>query len=358
MLVRMRKLANVLVHKQADRKGVVVFTHKEYYNFLKQDVSKELLGKIKNHFYVGVHFGWYHKDPNLCDFVDFLLASKGTVEFSSPNNVNRLFMSSRNFVSSRFDNSHLKQRFWDIACISRDAKFKNLDRFLRSIRKLYDQYGVFNVALVATGQTSNARDKSFFYSELINDYYDYFSEEERKSFVLIRPDPELGSGGINESFIAFLLANTKVLTLFSTLEGDTRVPSEGLLSGCKVVVSESLKGGGRDLLNESNSQQFEHSETAHEALYRAIKSHSNYKLSEEDKHNVLECTSISRLKEFILSLYPDISRPSTEEIINTNYLSRRLPAHHHDVPWANGRDITADILTNTQLQKLFEYCGL
>jgi glycosyltransferase involved in cell wall biosynthesis len=351
-------LANVLVHAKGERKGVVVFTHKEYYNFFKSELAKPFRGFIKQHFYVGVHFGWYHKDPDICDFVDFLLASAGTVEFSEPSPIRRLFMSSRNFVSKRFDNSAHRERFWDITCISRDAKFKNLDRFLHAIRRLFDQYGLFNVALVATGQTSDVRDKTFFYNELVDDYYSLFNEQERKSFVLIKPDPALGSGGINESFIAFILANSKVLTLFSTLEGDTRVPSEGLLSGCKIVVSDCLKGGGRDLLTEYNSEQFSHFDVAHEALYRAITSQADYQLLEHDRLQVSEDNSIVRLKEFICDLFDESSPITPDDVINTDYLSRRLPGHHHDVPWAAGRDVTADILTVPQLHKLFEYCEI
>lgn len=349
-------MAQVFVKHQGNVKGVVVFTHKEYYNFLKKDVSEDTLALIKKHYIVGIHFGWYHKDPELCDFVDFLLASEGTVEFTNECPVPRLKMSSRNFVSERFDNSDNTNRFWDIACISRDAKFKNLDKFMASIRKLFDQYGPFKVALVSTGQTSKVRDASFFYADLISDYYKLFSEQERDSFVLIRPDTALGSGGINETFIAFLLANSKVLTLFSTLEGDTRVPSEGLLSGCKVVVSKHLKGGGTDLLTDYNSVQFDRFDEAHEALHQAIVTHGSYTLKDEDRAQVNENESIKRVIAFLKSLYPVDVDTDQLAFINTNALSRRLPGHFHDVPWVNGRENTADIMTLEQLDKLMSYC--
>ena len=353
---RYETVAQVFVKHQDNVKGVVVFTHKEYYNFLKKEVAADTLALIKKHYIVGIHFGWYHKDPEICDFVDFLLASEGTVEFTKDCPVPRLKMSSRNFVSERFDNSNNTNRFWDIACISRDAKFKNLDKFLVSIRKLFDEYGPCKVALVSTGQTSKVRDASFFYADLISDYYEMFTEEERDSFVLIRPDTALGSGGINETFIAFLLANSKVLTLFSTLEGDTRVPSEGLLSGCKVVVSKHLKGGGTDLLTDYNSVQFDRFDEAHEALHAAVTSHESYTLKDEDRLQVYEKESINRVVEFLKSLYPQDVDTSQLTFINTNSLSRRLPGHYHDVPWINGRENTADIMTFKQLETFMSYC--
>ena len=58
-------MAQVFVKHQGNVKGVVVFTHKEYYNFLKKEVAADTLALIKKHYIVGIHFGWYHKDPEL-----------------------------------------------------------------------------------------------------------------------------------------------------------------------------------------------------------------------------------------------------------------------------------------------------
>ena len=201
--------------------------------------------------------------------------------------------------------------------------------------------------LIITGKKNEK--KSRFDTSLVDDYFSLFSFDERKKFVLLKTSSELGMMGMEQSFVADFFRRAKVFTLFSLKEGESRVIAEALLSGCKIVVSKHLVGGGRDYLDNDNSNQFNDFGVASNTILKAIINFRKTDLSER-LNELRESYSVNTLHHCFKEFY--LSKGSTydQKLINTDNLAKRLPAHFQDVPWNRGRMNTADIMTKRQFK--------
>ena len=95
-------------------------------------------------------------------------------------NILRIPIVSRNFTPRCFYNRH-QEKYWDILCIARAHKLKNLDLFFKSIRKIYDLGYNFKVLLISP-QNRN-EDQKKFYTSLMDNYYKLFSYDEPSSTI-------------------------------------------------------------------------------------------------------------------------------------------------------------------------------
>ena len=147
-------MAHIFKHPTVKAKGIIVFTHKEMNWFfpkqgkikllkslakkpsLKKGIqiiksTKEILKdfeKIRKHYFIGVHIGGDPSKISHFENCDFYLA---TDEFDNveKNDIMRIPLLSRNFTPIFFNNRNYK-KYWDILCISRNPKLKNLEHFL------------------------------------------------------------------------------------------------------------------------------------------------------------------------------------------------------------------------------------
>ena len=55
------------------------------------------------------------------------------------------------------------------------------------------------------------------------------------------------------------------------------------------------------------------------------------------QQNLNEDQSVERLKEYFTKMYRRYGQKFDGELINTDSLVSRLPAHYVDLPWANNR---------------------
>jgi glycosyltransferase involved in cell wall biosynthesis len=369
-------MAHIFKHPEGTQKGIIVFTHKEIHYFklalhsrrfhfvnsiqnklglnkvLKPSISRKL-EQIKRKYYIGVHFGSYHRDFPSYSFVDFYMSGKGTLTNPDPS-VPFIPLNSRSFSSNQYKPDNSINKEWDILCVARNAKFKNLDRFIQSIRKVYDQGFKFKVLLFIATPPDENRHKH--YVGIENDYFSMFTSEERERFIMIKLSTKYSFLGIGSTFIRKLYNESKIFALFSDVEGESRVISEALLSGLPIVVWDKLKGGGRDLLNESNSMQFSNYNDADHTLIEAVKNYSKFDI-DHDKLAMETCedSSIKKLLEEFVKLYKKNGETFDGELINTDNLANRLPGHDTEVPWSRGRFKTADIQTRKQFNSFLSH---
>ena len=80
-----------------------------------------------------------------------------------------------------------------------------------------------------------------------------FSETERQNITLTLLSPLGNPFPLSEQAISDFMNLSKVFTLFSDKEGESRVVSEALLCGLPVVVKKDILGGATDYLNIQNS---------------------------------------------------------------------------------------------------------
>lgn len=372
-------MAHIFKHPDGSSKGIVVFTHKEMgyfyrdhaffqpYRSRKERLKKlvlpennkeakedrQILKRIHNRYFIGTHFGWgMERFPKL-EHIDFTLSSPTGVTFEEGSTHRQIPLNSSNFTPAHFylpePKKHLKM--WDILMVSRDTRFKNLDKFLHSIRKLFDSGNVCDVLLVVPSNKRFDTDETKVYTALLEDYQRMFSADERDRFSIIKMHPDLPHPGVSPHQIRRFFHLSKVFTLFSKKEGGSKVISEALLSGLPVVVKSDLEGGGRDSLNEKNSVFFDDFNSAHLALAKALDQWEElnadpsamlYELHEE---HVLK-----RLEKEFEQLFDAHGQTYTGNLINTNRLGKRLPAHWHDgLPWADLRFASPDIGSQEQL---------
>jgi len=365
-------MAHIFKHPTKTEKGIVVFTHKEmnwFFPHKRKRLLKSLFGEnkgkkiveligsfvfsnkikqsfheIKKDYFVGVHYGWDISRSGLFQDCDFIMAQKSNLPES--NNFFKIPLSARSFTPSFFKKQEIEKK-WDIICISRSTNFKNLDIFLKSIRKIFDKGFKYKILLINPASKSANRFTS--YKNLMIDYMNMFSEKERQDFTIM----QLKEGmALSQQSMPFFYNASKVFGLFSKLEGDNRTTAEALMCGLTLVVFRNLKGGAADYLDEENSVFFDSFEDIDEALIEAVENYQKLnKYSENLREFLSEEYSIKKLSVYFEQLYNRNGQEFDGSLINTDRLSLRLPAHLSTVEWNEKHHITTDISSRKQLQK-------
>jgi len=256
-------------------------------------------------------------------------------------------LNSANFTPKVMKNKNYS-KIWDLISVSKSAKGKNIDKLFTSIREIYDLGINIKVVLVVASNLKEPSNRH--YTDILYDYNTIFSEAERENFVLIKTDPETGFKGLSTNFLADLMNLSKVFTLFSQVEGESRAIKEAQLCGLPVVVKSDLMGGGRDYLNGDNSMLFSEYSDASKTILEAINNVDCFKVNQNDMDDSLsEEENISKLDNHLKSLFSKLGLNYSGDLINTDSLARRLPAHYngHDIYWANSKKYqfrTTDII--------------
>jgi len=304
--------------------------------------------KTQRHYFVGVHYGWTASSIPLYENCDFLMTPQ-QIDTNRNNQIIHIPLASRNFTPQCFQNKN-QIKYWDILCVSRMAKFKNLDYLLKSIRKIFDKGYNYKVLMIVSENKKIYAKK--FYTNLMDDYYSLFSYNERQNFSIMLLSSNIGFAGLPFEVMSHFYNSSKIFTLFSNAEGSSKVISEALLCGLPVVVKDNLEGGGRDFLRKNNSILFSSFENAHESLIQAVEHYNLFKVENETlRQNLSEEFSLEKLKEYFKRLFEENGQTFDGKLINTDHLNIRIPAHlNENIPWAKDRFSTADIVTHKQLE--------
>lgn len=366
-------MAHLLKYPTKNNKGIILFTHKEIAFFSKgvkkirfesvNRITEKLfpfkeykkhfnsdLRKLHENFLFGMHFGWYHRDYPTMPLIDFYLATKSTVTFKNESEINRIPLSSSSFINSSFKKVNYS-KVWDIISVSHNGNHKRLKSFFKSVRKLFDEGKKYKILLINNASVNESR--SGHYVEMEADYYSMFTNEERQYFTLLRLNTTLSFLGLPTQAIADFYNLSKVFALFSEKEGEPRAVSEALLCGLPVVMNRNIKAGGvgLDNLNESNSVLFEEYENAHLALIKAVENSDKFIVDSEDLTNRLrEDFTVKQLIKHLEPLYSKLGQVFDGELDNGRFLANAVNGHLTDVPWSMGREVSGDILTNSQFE--------
>jgi|GEM_PF-1199960 len=376
-------MAHVFKYPTASNKGVVVFTHKEMQFFFpnhaffnpvgKKESLKRLVGlgsasrannakaermleSLGKNYFIGVHFGW--EQHNFPDFgvLDFCLGSSSGVTIDS-DRMSFIPLNSRNFISDHFflDEPKLHTKLWDVLMVSRDAKFKNIDLFLKAIRRIYDSGQKPSVLLLIPSHPRRDKDSNFTYTELMEDYQRLFDYKDRESFSILKLHTDMPVLGMTHAQLAKFYHLSKTFALFSEVEGGSKVISEALLSGLTVIAKSDLKGGGLDYLTPENSVLFDEFESSEKAILKALELYDTRQFDKTIQDRVGEKRSIEQLKSHFEKLYQTHGQTFDGKLDQVDYLSLRLPGiWSDDLPWAKSDFATSDILSDKQLDRFVE----
>ena len=260
----------------------------------------------------------------------------------------------RNFLTDDYKDLGLKNKFYDIICVSRVVKWKNVPYLLKGLRKLYDK-GKYYKTLIVVPKAENETVEHFD-TDIVKQYEEMFTYEERKNITLLRISSELGFLGISPQTINWFYNNSKVLYIGSKSEGGCRVTHEALLCGCDIVYYKNHQGPMVDYLTEKNSTTFDDYDSVDVALEKAIESYEYLPTRNDEYEKLLsERYAEEKLIPHFTKLYAKHNLPFDGKLINCDNLSNRLPAHYLDVPWNHPTEPTADIKTTEQLATFLNY---
>lgn len=331
--------------------GIIVLTHKEKRWVENNPLALNIIREINQDYFIGIHYGHRMEGMHRSDFEDFCMGAKSVVEFSGLEPF-RIPLNSRAFTPSFFRNMGIP-KFYDLINISRNITLKKLDVFLNAVREIYDQGYDYKFLLIVPTSENEVDDGNFFL-DIVEKYNHMFSRKERENFTLIRLSGEHGFLGISPLTISYLYNSSRIFSLLSPGEGESRVIHEALLCGLPVVCYSGLYGGGRDYLDESNSLQFDSYDKVAETFVKAIKSYPSFSVdSNALSRELSENYSIENLHQYFETLFNNEKVNYDHELENLDYLNLRLPGHFTDVPWklTDSNVPTADILTIEQLNK-------
>tara|TARA_B100000787_G_C16148939_1_gene275641 strand:- start:142 stop:1197 length:1056 start_codon:yes stop_codon:yes gene_type:complete len=294
-------------------------------------------------YFFAMHWGHYHKNIEKIDLIDFHLAGPGTVIFKNPEENYHIPLCSRNFASATFANKN-SIKVYDIINISRPLRLKNIDEFFIVIKKMISK-NFFPKVLIICPLSVDFYQNNHNYMEIYSDYMAMFSSKERESITLMLLSPEGSPFTLSEEAISDFMNLSKVFTLFSDKEGESRVVSEALLCGLPVVVKKNLIGGAKDYLNDTNSKLFTSLDEAADIFIDLISNYSKYQfdtksLEQELSEKYTKKTLINEL-ELFFTTKKEIFKG---ELFLKN-LSKKLPSHENELSKNIAHGETDDIIT-------------
>ena len=114
-------------HK-GDTPGVLIFSHKEYKLLFNKKSENKYLKKLKNNFFIGVHWGASEDDVIKNKLIDFHLSLPGLIPENIISSSEIVELTTRNFLSKDYKNNHL-EKYYDIITIGRKVKAKRYLEF-------------------------------------------------------------------------------------------------------------------------------------------------------------------------------------------------------------------------------------
>jgi len=367
-------MAHIFKFSKGKQKGILVFTHKEWDFFTGNKVIRKLkrdgnwprinfpffmelrnpyritIEYLSKSYYIGVHFGHFRSNLFKSEYVDFVMSGVGTLPYLD-SSIYRIPFNSRNFIPKEFSLVTTKRKKWDIITVGMNVLVKNYDLLFHSLKKLLEVRPQTTCLLIVPSQ---AKVKWGVYNSIAEDYYSLFTKEEQKQITFLYLHPDLDYG-IHQQQIIDFYQRSRVFTLFSKKEGESRVISEALCCGLTIVVYKNLIGGGRDLLSNKNSIQFDSFDKAHEAFIKALRMFPDG-IKDQPEIFTREDFTIPKLMEYFSVLYERDKYEFDKKLINLDHLDTRLPAHYSDVPWKlHPKKPTADILSRNQFNAFLNY---
>ena len=322
-------MATIIKKYYDGSKGILSFTHKEKKiidNQITNFFLKNLILDLKKKYFLSMHWGWSHENHKDIPYIDFHLAGRGTLSFQNKKNNKILNFCNRNFIDRIFKKKDLNKIF-DVICITRPVKFKNIDKIFLSAKKIFDKK-IFIKFLILFPIISlkSLKNKKEFYNEIFEDYERIFTDEEKKHVVLMPLYVEK-QFPLSKHEICNLLNLSKIFLLPVEKEGASRVIHEALLCGLPIITCKNLQGGGLDYLNKDNSLLIENFESMDETILQLYQNLKNYNFdTNELRKELSEEYQVKKLKIELENFY---HQKNEKWIDNCDFenLDRKLDSH-------------------------------
>ena len=166
----------------------------------------------------------------------------------------RLPLACVNFMPAGLAKATARIRVWDICLISRASSIKRIDDSLEIIRILIIKNPAIQIVIIVPdGRTINSSQEV-----MDNSYFKLprhiFTSNQLKNLTFISSSTEaFGQFPLSDTFMSEIILQSKFVMLNSHSEGTPRSLAEALLLGTPVIVSENLRSGINNALDDANS---------------------------------------------------------------------------------------------------------
>ncbi|MDP7141944.1 MAG: glycosyltransferase [Alphaproteobacteria bacterium] len=321
----------VMKEPEGQSKGIIILTHNERHLLTTAPRTlRLLLDKIKEEYFLGMHSGGYQKHMIDVPYVDFYMSAAGNMRVPDTWNKPHIKMSSREFIPVCFQpNLHI-HKIWDILYITRPILQKRIDHFFLVMKRVLEKRPHTKILLIVSD--TQIKRAGYSYLNLYKDYHLIFTEEQKKQLEILHLKSKKTNFPLSPSEIASYYNQSRIFTLFSDREGESRVIAEALLCGVPIVAKSYLAGGGRDYLNAENSRLFTSDEEACDAFCSLLDDPISIspKMIDEIAVQTREDYTVQKLTEELRDLYSAKGLPFDGQLYMDG-LTRRLPSHTQNI---------------------------
>ena len=309
-----------LKSSKSNMPGVLIFSHKEYKLFFNKESENKYLNKLKNNFFIGIHWGASEDNVIKNKLIDFHLSLPGLIPENIIPSSEIIELTTRNFLSKEYKNNHL-EKYYDVITIGRKVKAKRYLEFFLIIKQVMKEKPDLKVMIVAPEDEKPK--KSTFDYLFEENFNEIFSESEKKNITIYS-----GNKYLDRKEIIDLLNKSKLFLFTSIKEGVAKVTGEAALCGLKIFIFKNFRGNAIYGIDEKQYSFFEGVNDCASKVKIMIddKSLDNY-----ENKGLYEDESLIKLDDFLSELYRSSGYEFDGEY-NSNNLMNNLNSFNNTLP--------------------------
>ena len=244
----------------------------------------------------------------------------------------RLPLACVNFMPAGLAKATARIRVWDICLISRASSIKRIDDSLEIIRILIIKNPAIQIVIIVPdGRTINSSQEV-----MDNSYFKLprhiFTSNQLKNLTFISSSTEaFGQFPLSDTFMSEIILQSKFVMLNSHSEGTPRSLAEALLLGTPVIVSENLRSGINNALDDANSIKVsDNNLLAAEQILHSLLTYDSFIVNRQQSEQFFsESVHLPIFKNLITNLYPQIGEH--DGLWHLHELHLRLACHGQKV---------------------------
>lgn len=330
-----------LKSRKSNTPGVLIFSHKEYKLLFNRESENKYLKKIKDNFFIGVHWGASEDNVINNKLIDFHLSLPGIIPENIIPSSEIVKLTTRNFLSKEYKNNHLEKHY-DVITIGRKVKSKRYLEFFLIIKKVMEEKPDLKVMIIAP--EDKKLKKSTFDYLFEDNFSEIFSTSEKKNITIYS-----GNKYLDKKEIIELLNKSKIFLFTSIREGVAKVTGEAALCGLKILIFKNFRGNATYGIDDKQYSLFEDIDDCVLKLKDML---DNRNLNNYENRNLYEHESLIKLDSFLSDLYTS-NNYEFDSVYNSNDLMNNLNSFNNTLPKGLVLENSNDLKNNYSFLK---YC--
>ena len=309
-----------LKSSKSNMPGVLIFSHKEYKLFFNKESENKYLNKLKNNFFIGIHWGASEDNVIKNKLIDFHLSLPGLIPENIIPSSEIIALTTRNFLSKEYKNNHL-EKYYDVITIGRKVKAKRYLEFFLIIKQVMQEKPDLKVMIVAPEDEKPK--KSTFDYLFEENFNEIFSESEKKNITIYS-----GNKYLDRKEIIDLLNKSKLFLFTSIKEGVAKVTGEAALCGLKILIFKNFRGNA---IYGIDKKQYSFFEGVNDCASKVKIMIDDKSLDNYENKGLYEDESLIKLDDFLSELYRSSGYEFDGEY-NSNNLMNNLNSFNNTLP--------------------------